>query len=1344
MKKINLILRIIIISALLLLGVATASAVTTYNVGQGGTGVNTITGIIKGNGTSPFTAIVSGTDIKTINSTTILGSGNFSLQPTITTGTTAQYFKGDLSLGTFPTALSSFTNDLGNYGSFEVVSNKATDFSTINNTLYPTVQATNTAINTATTGLLDYRGSYDTSTNLFPATGGSGLVGAILKSDFWICSVGGTLGGTAVTPGDLIIAIVDTPGQTAGNWDLIPHNLGSYVTSVSGTSNRVTSTGGSTPVIDISGSYVGQSSITTLGTVGTGVWHGTAIGDTYISSASTWNGKQSAFTILSTLGGLANASGVLTNDGSGNLSWASSGGTGTVTNVATDSTLTGGPITTTGTLGLNLGNANTWTAAQTFNDTKLLLENVAGTFSGKFTNTNTANRTYTLKDASGTLAFTSDITGTNSGTNTGDQTLTIAGTTSPTIALSGSNTATFAAGTNVTLSQAGGTITINSSGSSGISGLTTGQLGIAGSATTLTSSIAYNSTPTASTIAEWDANVNLSANNLINGWKTTSLAGGTTSMVVGDASQQYWTGASTNQTVKLPTTGVVAGQQYTIHNNGTGTSAVTVQSSGANTIVILSINTAGIFTALKATPTAAADWDFIYESVTAASGKIGSFTNSLTLAGTDGTTMTFPGSSKTIAANDGSNLTISGQAIGDIPVASSTTAYGKLADVTAGSFLRSGGTGVAPAWSTSTIPTSAGATANKVLLSDGTNYVLSTPTFPNASATSGKTIRSDGTNWIASTATLSDAPSTALKWLRSDGTNWITSTSTFSDSPGTASHFIVSDGTNWITSAGLLSVASTKTLTASNSLTLAGTDGTTMTFPGASTTVAGLGTTQTFTGINTFTPAARSSGALAYLTINAQADTGITTATEAIGINHVGATRTWVDGTVATQREYLFQAPTYNKTTTSATFTKAATLAVSAAPIAGTGVTITNPYAFWVQAGSAQFDGGLVSTTVNATTGFQISGAATSGKILVGNGTNFVASTPTFPNASATSGKTIRSDGTNWIASTATLSDAPSTALKWLRSDGTNWITSTATLSDTPSTAGKILVSDGTNWITSTPTFPNASATARKIIVSDGTNWTASTELWPIATTSGNYLKADGTNWVTTTPPTTATASAIMATDANKNFTSNNFIESFTTTATAAGTTSMAVGDTGQQVWTGSTTQTIKLPTTGVAQGGAWYIVNQSTGNITIQSSGANQIVILGAGQSAVFTAQIATPTTAANWTYALFEYVGLNNAITATTNAATINLAYKTNTVTNNSAATITITLPTAGAIDGEMRVVKILDFSAVAQTLAWTNTENSTTTAPVLTNGSTTLPVTAGFQYNAATSKWRCIASS
>ena len=59
---------------------------------------------------------------------------------------------------------------------------------------------------------------------------------------------------------------------------------GATVTSVSGTTNRITSTGGTTPAIDISSSYAGQSSITTLGTISTGVWSGTTINQAYLGS----------------------------------------------------------------------------------------------------------------------------------------------------------------------------------------------------------------------------------------------------------------------------------------------------------------------------------------------------------------------------------------------------------------------------------------------------------------------------------------------------------------------------------------------------------------------------------------------------------------------------------------------------------------------------------------------------------------------------------------------------------------------------------------------------------------------------------------------------------------------------------------------------------------------------------------------------------------------------------------------------------------------------------------------------------------------------------------------------
>lgn len=97
--------------------------------------------------------------------------------------------------------------------------------------------------------------------------------------------------------------------------------------------------------------------------------------------------------------------------------------------------------------------------------------------------------------------------------------------------------------------------------------------------------------------------------------------------------------------------------------------------------------------------------------------------------------------------------------------------------------------------------------------------------------------------------------------------------------------------------------------------------------------------------------------------------------------------------------------------------------------------------------------------------------------------------------------------------------------------------------------------------------------------------------------------------------------------------------------------------------------------------------------------------------------------------------------AVSVSTNAGTVTRSYRNNNFTNSSAATMTITLSTTGAVDGDEVKVRIYDASAVAQTITWVNTENSTITVPPTSNGSTTLPLTAGFQYNGATSKWRCI---
>jgi hypothetical protein len=132
-------------------------------------------------------------------------------------------------------------------------------------------------------------------------------------------------------------------------------------------------------------------------------------------------------------------------------------------------------------------------------------------------------------------------------------------------------------------------------------------------------------------------------------------------------------------------------------------------------------------------------------------------------------------------------------------------------------------------------------------------------------------------------------------------------------------------------------------------------------------------------------------------------------------------------------------------------------------------------------------------------------------------------------------------------------------------------------------------------------------------------------------------------------------ASTYAGWDANKNLSANATIDGFTTTATAAGTTTMTIASTKTQYWTGSTTQTVKLPTTSIVAGGQYYIFNQSTGVVTVQSSAANTIVTLSANTGAYFTALVATPTTAANWDFEMLpSVVGSSSGNVYTSTGAT------------------------------------------------------------------------------------------
>src|SRR5258706_11852651 len=92
-------------------------------------------------------------------------------------------------------------------------------------------------------------------------------------------------GGTTSTSSLQSVASLGTSGQvlTSNGAGALPSfsTVSGFVTSVSGTANRITSSGGASPVIDISSSYAGQTSIVTVGSVTTGTWVATTINVPY-------------------------------------------------------------------------------------------------------------------------------------------------------------------------------------------------------------------------------------------------------------------------------------------------------------------------------------------------------------------------------------------------------------------------------------------------------------------------------------------------------------------------------------------------------------------------------------------------------------------------------------------------------------------------------------------------------------------------------------------------------------------------------------------------------------------------------------------------------------------------------------------------------------------------------------------------------------------------------------------------------------------------------------------------------------------------------------------------------
>lgn len=164
------------------------------------------------------------------------------------------------------------------------------------------------------------------------------------------------------------------------------------VNSITGTSNRITIGGTSAdPTVDISSSYAGQNTITTLGTIGTGTWNGSTIGLAYGGTgATTQQDAINALTGTQTSGFYLRSNGtnaILSAIQAGDVPTLNQNTTGSAATLTTARNIYGNSFN---------GSADV---------TGIIASNFGGTGNGftKFSGPTTAEKTFTLPNASATI-----------------------------------------------------------------------------------------------------------------------------------------------------------------------------------------------------------------------------------------------------------------------------------------------------------------------------------------------------------------------------------------------------------------------------------------------------------------------------------------------------------------------------------------------------------------------------------------------------------------------------------------------------------------------------------------------------------------------------------------------------------------------------------------------------------------------------------------------------------------------------------------------------------------------------------------------------------------------------
>lgn len=238
---------------------------------------------------------------------------------------------------------------------------------------------------------------------------------------------------------------------------------------------------------------------------------------------------------------------------------------------------------------------------------------------------------------------------------------------------------------------------------------------------------------------------------------------------------------------------------------------------------------------------------------------------------------------------------------------------------------------------------------------DGDNYFLwdsasATIQIGSAGVLTGKILLRNSTN----TNTLTIQP----------GATGGNITFTLPTTTGTSGYFLQTDGAGVLTWAA----ASAGALTVGTTAIASGAAGRMLYHASGDVLGEIAGSAVDADGAVQFAASARTSGSAQYFRINTPADTGLTADTESVGVyiggDGSGSTvnRTFADGTITTQREYVFVAPTYTVTDVTRTITTAATVSITGAPIAGASTTLTRSLALQVESGQSVFPGGSLTS----------------------------------------------------------------------------------------------------------------------------------------------------------------------------------------------------------------------------------------------------------------------------------------------------------------------------------------------------------------------------------------------